>query len=336
MKKSIKRLAAAVLSVILALTVCSGAALAAGTELTGSGAEQTFAPWGGTAVKTYKYGTDQTITDLFGDATKNLAPGDTASTTVTLTNNATEAVTFYLRATPIRKEKAVNLTEPKSTDGDGSDFQDKTANDDLLDLVTIVIVSNEASPRTLYNGRLNGLDSTFYGPPNTTNESPIPIGTVSSGSSASITATITIPESLGNTYQDTLTAFEWVFYAWIPDPVDSPTPPDYPGDPSPAVSPAVSVEPTPEPTEFTEPTIPLGLMTPEPTQPPVVDYPTPPTPPVIDLEEDEIPKPEWVVVNPKTGDNGFDTWTVLMGTTLTVLVVWLVVAIAKKRKEVRD
>ncbi|MDR0861651.1 MAG: hypothetical protein LBN30_02610 [Oscillospiraceae bacterium] len=332
MKKSIKRLAAAVLSMVMLLTVSSAAAFAAESTLTGSGSTQTFTPWSGTEVTTYTYDSNKQLTDLFGSATKELSPGDSRATDVLLRNQSDSVVTFYLIAKSLTVEQASELTRPTG------DFDTKTAAN-LLEKITLTVRDGNApadAPALFSNTLQSTLSATANADPLYNGiGAMVLIGAVNPNSDARVNLQVALSKELNNAEQDTLAAFELRFVAYI-EPEPSPNPPDYPGDPdvspSPALTSSPTSEPTVEPTEIAEPSAPLGEFSPPPPTPTpqLTEFPegSPPlgeTPPT-----DDIPT---VVVPPQTGDSGMFTWTFLCAASLTVLVTWLAIVLLDERRK---
>lgn len=124
--------------------------------------------------------------DLF-TGLKNLMPGDTESQIITIGNDYRKKVRLYLRVEP-------------------ADFPFTQARElsqkllDELDL-TLTLSRSGAKDAELYHGPASG------GP-----EKDIALGTFSKGAQATLTATVTVPETLGNEFQDAAGKVKWVFY----------------------------------------------------------------------------------------------------------------------------
>ena len=158
--------------------------------------------WHGENVAVYSNGID-VIEDLFGLATKELAPGDNRTLDIRLENRSGEPYDFYLAATA--------LTGNDTREMEGF-FTDKRAEDSLLDAIDIIISyrggNAGSSDRMVYTGKLGGdADSDMYG------VSGVFLGSLAANTAGNVRVGITIPAYLDNSYMDTLCAINWVFVA---------------------------------------------------------------------------------------------------------------------------
>lgn len=309
MKNAIKKLAAAVLLVTISLATLGMSAAAADVNFYGN----TTAPFGFMGTTTYNVGSGRTITDFFGAATKNLSPGDTRTVTVRLNNTTTQNATFYLIATPLNEDEAAALTS------DGSYFDGKTASDELLEQIGVVITRAATPNVSLYSGLMSGHSS--VAPANPMPQNVLPIGTVTSGASATITVALTIPGTLDNGYQDTLAAVNWSFIAELADPPGGPII-TYPPSPSTPTQPATPDAPPPTDEVIEDETPPLANY-----EPPIIDD-------EVEIGEEDVPLAEFEVV-PETGDDrpGIFTFGTLAAASAAVIVVLLITGNKRGKKK---
>jgi hypothetical protein len=319
LKKTLNRIAAAVLSVIISLTTLGVSAAAAENNLNfDRGATPTFSD-----TTTYSVSGRKTITDFFGEITKNLTPGDEPKiVTVKLNNTAPESATFYLIATPLEQEATETLI------ADGYAFAaGKTAKADLLEqiLVEVKHVGTTAGEKVLYEkDSMKGLNSNGY------EGNVLPIGTVTGNSHATITIELTIPAEVGNEYQNALAAVDLSFRYVLADPPPS-------GQPPIVVPPNIPQVNQPEnPAQPAPPAPPVNddeII--EDAPPPLTEY----TPPIIDDEEtetiddEEVPLADFEVA-PKTGDEnpGMLTFATVAAIALVTIIVLLMTGGRKKTK----
>jgi hypothetical protein len=171
--------------------------------------------------------TGAAVTDLFDTAAKDLAPGDVRSFTVQLRNTSNETVRFYLKATVPTQAELDALTTAASVTPTFAD----NSNAHYTDLLTLVQikVTNQSNSAVLYTGPIGGsAGADLY------DADGVFIGTVSAGWAGSIEIEVTIPDTLDNTYQGTLTAVDWVFTVQADDRggggnTSTPTPSPSPG-----------------------------------------------------------------------------------------------------------
>jgi hypothetical protein len=266
---------------------------------------------------TYKVSSGKTITDFFGEITKNLTPGGEPKTvTVKLNNTAPESATFYLIATPLEQEATATLIT------DGYAFAaGKTAKAELLEQIQVEVkhVGTTAGEKVLYEkGSMKGFNSSGY------EDNLLPIGTVTGNNHATITIELTIPAEVGNEYQNALAAVDWSFRYVLADPPPS-------GPPVVIVPPVQPNRPAP-PATPTPPADDDEII--EDAPPPLADY----TPPIIDdeettIDEDEVPLADFEVA-PKTGDDGPGTLTfaTVAAASLVTITVILISGGRKKTK----
>ncbi|MDR3311467.1 MAG: hypothetical protein LBS90_09010 [Oscillospiraceae bacterium] len=324
MKKTLsKRLTAAALSVLLALSAPSALAAAApspGVNYRGANS------WEVTPARVYATGSNTEITDFFGDVTKNMVPGDSRTVagnnaiTVLLKNTDSREVTFGLRAETLTAAVAAGLTGANGPDNitarTGSDFADKTASDALLEQIQIKLT---VDTKELYGGTLSGL----IGRSGANTGDWLTIGRVSPGWNGVLTIEIVVP-NLGNDYQGTLAAVDLQFgveYDTVYYPPTSPSP-------SPSSSPDPEASPSPDPGASPDPS---AVPSAAPSAPPLIDIGDD-APPLIDIDPDQTPQSDYEVVPPKTGDDSVLLWTILCTGSVAVLSVWLTTAIVRRRK----
>jgi hypothetical protein len=306
MKSKFIRAAASLLSGILlfscALTRTAGAAE---VELNGvNSAPQ----WAAMVADTYGPGGAE-ITDLFGAATKNLAPGDEKTFSVQLRNSSPDPVVFYLKATAFTPSQADALA-------DGAYFPDAVfdaaRHDALLAAIKLEITHGGA---TLYKGTLGGtaeagsnaMYSGTYG---------VALGQVSAGYVGNINVKLTVGD-LGNDFQRLLTGVEWVFIA---------------NQLTPGAQPLPTATPTP-----------VSVDTPPPDATDGVDITDGDTPltdlddgKLTDIDGGDVPLdalPDIIVV-PKTGDGGGGllTYGTVAGLALASMTALLIVGSRKRKK----
>ena len=136
------------------------------------------------------------LNDLFGEVTKELAPGATRTVGIQLRNRSDESVRFHLRAEALTGEGAKALE---------SDFEGKRAIDDLLSNIAVT-VEYQGSP--IYAGTLDGAGSgDLY------TELGAALGTLAAQSYGEIEVTLNVSEGLGNAYFNALCAVSWTFTA---------------------------------------------------------------------------------------------------------------------------
>ena len=304
MKRSILRLAAAVLSGFVLLMALPMSASADGeADYNGMNATDVWQIRQLPAAPVYTYNGGAPIIDFFGAITKNLVPGDVRTVSVLLNNNAAQAVTFYLTSTPV-----THMTEPSSvlmtTEG-SFDNKDPLLNDELLENVLIDVACNGVTlSRTLRD------------------EWVLNIGSLASGAYCVIEVTVTIKD-LDNSFMDSFAAVQWAFRSESTE--------DGGG-----VNPRPTVTPTP--TVTTSPPVEDAVVTPdvvnvEDDAPPLGDYEED----TVTIPDEEVPKTDFEVVVveiPRTGD--YENLTLLIAIAsiaLIGMVALLVLTLRKPRKE---
>ena len=125
--------------------------------------------------------------DLFLNM-KGMMPGDEASNSVTLSNRASNTADFYLKAEAVSNQSALAKG--------------------LLEEITVTV---SHGGRTIYSGPASG-DPDMYPNVESSLETVIPIGAITSGGNSTLQITATVPTSLGNTYQNVRAEVNWVFY----------------------------------------------------------------------------------------------------------------------------
>ena len=141
--------------------------------------------------------------DLFSNM-KDLMPGDVRSNTVSINNNSSQELTFYLKAYP--DYVAVNGDAHSAVrDGNKVTFDDKNFHDELLTLIGMKITFDG---QVIFDGKADGsptLTEGAYG---------VSLGTVPAGTSKKLVVEITLPgPEMDNEFMDTFTAVDWVFVA---------------------------------------------------------------------------------------------------------------------------
>ncbi|MDR3072890.1 MAG: hypothetical protein LBU41_05290 [Clostridiales Family XIII bacterium] len=223
MKKMMRKTAVTLITIGM-LLVFPVVAFAADTDFNGEGAVPV---WDYDSMTATAYGYD-----YFGNATKNLSPGDMRNVTVTLRNNTADNVEFRLVVSPLTGKDAQDLE---------SYYSDKTADDSLLDEIGLVVSHNGAP---IYNGTLRG---TSGGSAAMYQTAGVSLGTVPAGYSGNLTFELSVPASLDAGAMNTLCAIEWRFIATQYNNPSGPGP-----DPDPGPGPTPTPTPTPGPTTPTQ------------------------------------------------------------------------------------
>lgn len=143
--------------------------------------------------------------DLFSNM-KGLMPGDEVSNTISINNNSSRRVTFYLKASCDYKasgKDAVN-GNGKVVTVDGKIFHE-----DLLDLIDMTI---SADNTVIYSGKASGKTMDGQDSELITSNYGIKIGDVAAKASAQLTVTIKLPGAeMTNEYMDAFGAVDWMF-----------------------------------------------------------------------------------------------------------------------------
>ncbi|MCL2151887.1 MAG: hypothetical protein FWH57_02840 [Oscillospiraceae bacterium] len=135
-----------------------------------------------------------TTQDLFGDKTKDLAPGLEATTEVTLSNNSKFSADFYL------------IAQPENS----ADVEIATLYDSIDILVTFKFKGsgNSAPEREIYRGKFGGsVGSDLY------SEDGARLGTLLPSQEGLITVTVNIANTVGNKYMEKVCEANWEFKA---------------------------------------------------------------------------------------------------------------------------
>jgi LPXTG-motif cell wall-anchored protein len=308
MKNYIKRMTAAVLSGILILSG-SVSALAAGPETGGATFRgRNAAPRFPVVASVYNAIDGEQVPDLFGEVTKNLSPGSDVEFTVKLSNDSDETVRFGMKATLVEQDKANKIAAL-------ADYSDKSAvkHSELLNLISIEITRHTGGD-VLYSGTLGGLaaDTALYSEAGLSNI----IGAVTSGNSGYIDVAVSVPVTLGNEYQNALTAVDWVFTVEADDPE---TPVFYPQVPGTVINDEIVPDIVPdEDIVDTEPPL---------AEPPVLDE-------EVDIPDEDVPLADFEVDIPKTGDDsGMLGFGLVAGVALVGLLGLLVYSFKSKKDE---
>jgi LPXTG-motif cell wall-anchored protein len=128
--------------------------------------------------------------DLFGEKTKDLAPGIETSVDIELLNSSTVPATFYLAAKPENTEETKMLQ-------------------DAVDMaVSYKIKGDNTAGREIYRGKLSGRDNTVL-----YSENGASLGVLGPKQTGIITVAINIPSSLGNEYMEKICSINWKFIA---------------------------------------------------------------------------------------------------------------------------
>lgn len=146
--------------------------------------------------------------DLFSNM-KNMVPGGSASNTVSIRNNSSESVTFYLKADSNFTAAGENAVK----DGKVVSEPGKKFKDDFLDKVDMIITIDGTE---VYHGKASGegdLVTGNYG---------IKLSTVQAHSSVNLVVSITLSgPDIGNEYSGVFGAVDWMFMAEGTDSHDS-------------------------------------------------------------------------------------------------------------------
>ncbi|MDR1439789.1 MAG: hypothetical protein LBJ10_07220 [Clostridiales bacterium] len=195
-----KRIAAALLPAALLAMTSLPAAYAASANVADFDREASGAPWSYIGVRTYG-----SLDDLFGDAMKELVPGDARTVAVQLQNSSLQTAQFWLRA------EALTEAGAKALEGE---FPSKAAVDALLGHVSISVDYQGA---TIYAGTLGGV-----GTGDLYTGNGVALGTLAGGSYGTISVSLRVSEALGNDYANSMCAVNWVFTATQEDEVGNP------------------------------------------------------------------------------------------------------------------
>jgi len=265
----------------------------------------------------------ESINDLFGLATKELAPGMKREVNIRLENHSGDTYSFYLKAQAKTEDDASSLERF---------FPGKTAEDSLLDAIDTIIYYTGGNIYTtegvIYEGKLAGKPGAdMYN-----GAHGVLLGTLGANSHGTVRAAISIPEGLGNEYMDTLCAIDWWFTAAMVEAPQTPgpTPPvTYPPTTyPPATYPPESGQTDPPPTSVIPPN-------PVPTGDPDGNISN-----ETDIGDIEVPKEDIVIVVdpggklPQTG--GIATFVIPTAIALTILLLLLAITFIRKKDKRRD
>ncbi|MDR2355788.1 MAG: hypothetical protein LBE16_06300 [Clostridiales Family XIII bacterium] len=248
--------------------------------------------WSYVGVRTYG-----SLNDLFGEMTKELAPGAERTVKVQLRNRSDAETIFRLRAEVLTKGKAEVLEE---------DFAGKTATDALLSRISVTVTYGGAP---LYTGTLGGVGAGDLYAAN-----GAALGTLAANRHGEIEVKLTVPEDLGNEYFNSLCAVNWIFIATQADAGDI-------GDSDDPVGPVTVIPDGATPlddgplTEIEDEDTPLVTLTGDPEDPEVVI----------------IADPETPLSLPQTG--GLMTYATPAALALAVLIALYIAIGAKSRKK---
>lgn len=141
--------------------------------------------------------------DLFSNM-KGVMPGDVRSNTVTINNNSSQDLTFYLKAYP--GYQGVDGDAHSAVLGDNKvTVADKNFHEDLLKLIGMKITLDG---EIIFEGKADG------SPELTAGDYGVSLGTIAAKTSKDMVVTIELPGAeMTNEYMDAFTAFDWVFIA---------------------------------------------------------------------------------------------------------------------------
>jgi LPXTG-motif cell wall-anchored protein len=304
MKKLLKRTTAVILTGAVLIFGASGA-LATDGSVTYNSANN----WDTAVTVQSAYGE----TDLFGETMKNLVPGDEETIELQLQNNYSRRVRFYLQAIPVYEEESASPSGEESTVTSGGDIisglesiEGREYYNNLLEQLTITVKFNDT---VIYTGPLSGsaTENGMY-------TSGVLLGRVSPGNFGDITATLSVPYTLSDDYQNKLCAVQWKFGAVREVIYTSPSP-----SVSPSESPVVSEEPSPTPSD--------EIVDED-------DTPLTDTGEIDEIDEEDVPGTVIVVEGdpgslPLTG--GIETYALPAGIVLAALIIAFVLVTRKKK-----
>ena len=188
-----KKLLKCALLLALAVSILTGAALAAGASITYDG--------GGSF--DFRPGSEYTATDLF-DGFKGVMPGDTRTEEITFVNNADDCdyVRLYIRAVAHDEEKnplsaAVAETETVAT---------------MTEFLAQLSMKVWNGTELIYKASPDELDGLAEN---------VLLGTFRQGEEATLTVELTAPATLGNEFSNRVGEVDWVFHV---DACDDPAP----------------------------------------------------------------------------------------------------------------
>ncbi|MDR1541427.1 MAG: hypothetical protein LBU32_26210 [Clostridiales bacterium] len=227
MKISIWRFTAAMLSgIFLALCAAIGVSASQDNALDYFG-EPAATPFEFSEVTVYG-----DLHDFFGAKTKELLPGDVVDDIhIQLRNYGPNRAEFFLKATPVNREKAVEVAK---------EFPGKSISktEDLLEeaLVTITYRNNDGSPNAspLYSGKFGGEGAGLY------SAGGVSLGFLNPDKYGYIDVKVEIPKELDYSFFNQEASVDWVFWT---EELDTP----------PIPTPSVAPSPTPTPTPTASP-----------------------------------------------------------------------------------
>lgn len=142
--------------------------------------------------------------DLFSKM-KNLMPGAQVSNTVKITNNSSDAVTFYLKAYSDYVSDGDGAVRADGASAESVMVDGKEFKDQLLGEIDMTIQMGDA---ILYQGPAAGEGELVTG------DYGISLGSVAAKSAETLTVQITLPgESMTNEYASSFGAIDWIFIA---------------------------------------------------------------------------------------------------------------------------
>jgi len=157
------------------------------------------------------------IGDLFGFATKDLAPGMETTVTLKLLNPEGRAYSIYLTTNQSLSERLPKGLKQEELEQVIEDFfSSKREEKSLLDEIDIVVTYIGANRyevgREIYSGKLNGKPAGRSSSQLFTRDGVL-LGNLSPSETATVTVRIHIPEDLDSSYMNTLCSINWQFTA---------------------------------------------------------------------------------------------------------------------------
>lgn len=244
--------------------------------------------------------------DFFGDAGKDLMPGDRFGKRMQIVNDSNDALLVYLLAEVGDEVYAAYRQEHPEADADSLAYSEQLIKELTM---TITALDPQGNPQQVYyQGPASGdpqhtdaaatqagLTARY---PNT--EHGIVIGKLSHGAAASLTFDIEVPVSLGNEYQNALSMVRWRLVC------DATPPEDIPDE-----------------------TVPLTPTGSRPADPTATTPPTKATRPVEIIDDPDVP----LIDGPKTGDDVTPIVTAAVAAAAAVTLLILLVVLGKRRRK---
>jgi len=187
MKKIMKSVLSALLSLVLLLTLAAPAQ-AAGATITYRGKLKGFG---------FKPGSEYSTTDLFTEF-KNVLPGDKLTETIEIRNRSMDGdyIKLYLRAKPHDATK-----NPMSPVVDELNKSDIAYMEDFLAQLTMEVYYGNKKIYSATADQVDGLKKNVY------------LGTIRRNREAELTVNLQVPIGMGNDYAERVGEIDWVFTA---------------------------------------------------------------------------------------------------------------------------